>query len=286
MSDLHDHYQEANGNVKGGSDFMSDNSWAFLFPQDGKQHEEALFKAPNAGFEENFSLGNSPGSSSIGALMEDSKKPTNTVIDSTLKKRRITNFHRYREKGPFTGRRCLIYSLIAELRSKQVRLINLTGPGGIGKSRLVVETAQYISQRDLFKDGVFYVDMKNVETKEEFLRKTTDIMMQSANIKEEAELDQQLEVNSILLIMDHVDDIMSRKAQFDWDVVNLVKLYQNLKLIVVSREEIDIKLLVSIKDNVATKEVPPLDITESVDLVMSNCQRIIADDFKKQKMRV
>lgn len=67
--------------------------------------------------------------------------------------------------------------------------------------------------------------MKNVETKEEFLRKTTEIMMQRANIKEEKDLDQQLEINSILLIMDHVDDIMSKKAQFDWDVVNLVKLY-------------------------------------------------------------
>lgn len=53
----------------------------------------------------------------------------------------------------------------------------------------------------------------------------------------------------------------------------------------VSREEIDIKLLESIKDNVAKKEVPPLDIMESVDLVISNCQRMIADDFKKQKGR-
>lgn len=54
-------------------------------------------------------------------------------------------------------------------------------------------------------------------------------------------------------------------------MVNLVKLYKNLKLIVVSRDEIDIKLLESIKENVYKKELPPLDIKESVDLVFSNC---------------
>lgn len=148
-----------------------------------------IFEPPHAAFEESIGFGSSPDGNTLGKLMQPSKKAFNTVIDSTLKKRRITNFHRYREKGPFTGRRCLIYSLIAELRSKNIRLINLTGPEGIGKSRLVVETAQYISQRDLFKDGVFYVDMKDIKTKEEFLRKTTEIMMRSANIKEEEVLD-------------------------------------------------------------------------------------------------
>lgn len=64
-------------------------------------------------------------------------------------------------------------------------------------------------------------------------------------------------------------------------MVNLVKLYKNLKLIVVSRDEIDIKLLESIKENVYKKELPPLDIKESVDLVFSNCRRMIDEDFKK-----
>jgi hypothetical protein len=132
----------------------------------------------------------------------------------------------------------------------------------------------------VFKDGIFYVDLNNVVTKEEFIKKTMDIIMKSCNIKEESVLDQQLEANNILLIMDQVDSMMQNKSKFDWDVINLINLYKNMKIIVVTREEIDLKLFEKVKEGLVTKELPPLDIEESIDLVLSNCHRLITEDFK------
>lgn len=83
----------------------------------------------------------------------------------------------------------MIYNLIAELKRKSIRLINLHGPDGIGKTKLVVETYLYLSDREIFKDGAFYIDLKGVTTRDEFMKKTSDIIMKSCNIDKEEVLD-------------------------------------------------------------------------------------------------
>jgi len=41
-----------------------------------------------------------------------------------------------------------------------------------------------------------------------------------------------------LLVLDHADNILNNKNQFDWSILSLVNLYKNLKLIIVSRSAI------------------------------------------------
>lgn len=63
------------------------------------------------------------------------------------------------------GRETEIATLAHLLSSAQaVRLITLTGPGGIGKTRLALETAHHLWQKhaDVFADGVFFVPLANV----------------------------------------------------------------------------------------------------------------------------
>jgi nucleoside-triphosphatase THEP1 len=40
----------------------------------------------------------------------------------------------------------------------------VTGPDGVGKTRFVIETAQFMSEREIFKDGIYYIDLKGKTT--------------------------------------------------------------------------------------------------------------------------
>lgn len=58
---------------------------------------------------------------------------------------------------PLIGREHEVAAVITALTSEPVRLITLTGPGGVGKTRLGLQAAADL--RDAFADGVFLVDL-------------------------------------------------------------------------------------------------------------------------------
>lgn len=62
----------------------------------------------------------------------------------------------------FVGREQDIEDLSALIRRNGVRLITITGPGGIGKTRLTLQAAANVS--DEFSDGLFFVPLAAVES--------------------------------------------------------------------------------------------------------------------------
>lgn len=58
------------------------------------------------------------------------------------------------------GRKGEVDAVVRMLRDQAARLVTLTGPGGIGKSRLSIEVANRL--RDAYPDGVFFVDLSSV----------------------------------------------------------------------------------------------------------------------------
>ncbi len=58
---------------------------------------------------------------------------------------------------PLIGREREMEMLLRTFRDGTIRSISLTGPGGIGKSRLAVEAA--VAARDIYRDGVFFVSL-------------------------------------------------------------------------------------------------------------------------------
>ena len=62
--------------------------------------------------------------------------------------------------APMIGRREELSQLAALLRATDVRLVTVTGGGGIGKTRLALETAHRL--RDRYRDGAGFVDLAQV----------------------------------------------------------------------------------------------------------------------------
>jgi hypothetical protein len=60
----------------------------------------------------------------------------------------------------FVGREREVAALVARLRDEQFRLLTLTGPGGVGKTRLALRAASEAS--DIYSDGVWFVALAPV----------------------------------------------------------------------------------------------------------------------------
>jgi predicted ATPase len=59
--------------------------------------------------------------------------------------------------SPFVGREREVRNAITLLSQREVRLLTLTGPGGIGKTRLSLQVA--LGLVDHFVDGVYFIDL-------------------------------------------------------------------------------------------------------------------------------
>ena len=72
---------------------------------------------------------------------------------------RMPPIHVPKPLAPFVGRAAEIGTVLGRLASPEVRLLTLTGPGGIGKTRLAVEVANDPSLRVRFSHGVWFVPL-------------------------------------------------------------------------------------------------------------------------------
>ena len=107
--------------------------------------------------------------------------------------------------------------------------------------------------------------MKNVSNSNEIKEQITKEMMKVLNIQLESMLDIMLETSKCLLILDHTENIVSQKNNFD--VLDLLNLFVNMKIILVTTEKIDETHLKSFYKSTCSIEVPRLTDEESVDLV-------------------
>jgi predicted ATPase len=136
----------------------------------------------------------------------------------------------------FVGRAAELEEIQKRLDDQSVRLLTLTGPGGIGKTRLALRAANDATKR--FEDGVFFVDLSPVRTSEAVLA-TIARAIGLGDAPDESlldELDRRLRELHVLLVLDNFEHVTAAAPT----VAQLLRC-PRLKLLVTSREALHVR---------------------------------------------
>jgi predicted ATPase/DNA-binding SARP family transcriptional activator len=114
---------------------------------------------------------------------------------------------------PFIGRETELQELTAILADPANRLLTILGPGGIGKTRLAIETAR--TSRDAFDDGVYFVSLASLDDPELIatpIANALDLSFRQPDQFEEDRPDQQLLTylrdKQLLLVLDNLEHLV------------------------------------------------------------------------------
>jgi predicted ATPase len=135
------------------------------------------------------------------------------------------------------GREQDVATALNFLRREEVRLLNLTGPGGIGKTRLALQVAAELGEA--FSDGVYFVNLAPLNDPELVI----PTIAQTLDIQEIADqtllnlLKASLHWKHILLLLDNFEQVVGAAAY----VAELLVTCPMLKVLVTSRAALHVR---------------------------------------------
>ncbi|MHB8595942.1 MAG: tetratricopeptide repeat protein [Ktedonobacteraceae bacterium] len=138
---------------------------------------------------------------------------------------------------PFIGRQRELAAASALLRQPDVRLLTLSGAGGIGKTRLALQVATTCA--DLFADGVYFVPLAQVSTMDTVL----PTIAQTLGIREERgqslfeRLLDMLSEKHLLLILDNMEHVIASAAL----LAEFLACCPRMKMLATSREVLHVR---------------------------------------------
>jgi non-specific serine/threonine protein kinase len=117
------------------------------------------------------------------------------------------------------------------------RLVTLTGSGGVGKTRLAIQTANRLIGK--FKDGVWWVDLVGITNPARMPQAVAQVVEVPSipNQQLSKTLSEYFRTKQTLLILDNCEHLISACAEL---VDQLLSICQNLKILATSREGLDI----------------------------------------------
>jgi predicted ATPase/DNA-binding SARP family transcriptional activator len=137
----------------------------------------------------------------------------------------------------FIGRTAEMETLGELLRDPQCRLLTLIGPGGIGKTRLAIETAAV--QRERFSDGVFFVPLASLGSHQFVVPAIADEIgfAFSGSADTRHQLLNYLHDKAIFLVLDNMEHLLEASEL----LAEILQRAPHVKLLVTSRERLNLQ---------------------------------------------
>ena len=163
--------------------------------------------------------------------------------------------------APLVGRAADLASLIELVREH--RVVTITGPGGVGKTRIVIELGRLLAPE--FLDGVAFVALADVTEPTDFLPALADAL----DVKE-AEgrtlgdgIVSLIGDKTALLLLDNLEQVVAAAS----DVAGLVESCPELRIVTTSRTRL--RIAAEWEYPLAPLELPPPSDTDSTESLMA-----------------
>jgi predicted ATPase/DNA-binding CsgD family transcriptional regulator len=163
----------------------------------------------------------------------------------------------------FVGREKEIEEVKTLLQSH--RLVTLTGPGGVGKTRLALEVARSLMHEDRFPDGIFFAELAGVSDP----ARIGEAILDTLGLRMEVGQDDQeglrlfLKDKILLLLLDNFEHLLEGSPL----VNKLLAAVPDLSVLATSREAIHLS-------GEQCFGVPPLDVHPSQDLFIQRAREV------------
>jgi predicted ATPase len=137
----------------------------------------------------------------------------------------------------FVGRAAEVKEIRERLEDQSLRLLTLTGPGGIGKTRLALQAAK--DQADRFDNGAVFVDLSAARDGASVLGAIarTIGLIETRDESLLDELTQELRQQHVLLVLDNFEQATSAAPT----AAQLLNACPGVKLLVTSREALHVR---------------------------------------------
>lgn len=165
---------------------------------------------------------------------EDEAPPLPTPEQSLLPTSKQTSLPG--QRTPFIGRDIELAELASTFSNPTWRLLTITGPGGVGKSRTAVQVAS--EQQERFRDGVVFVPLAPLSS-HEYLASAISAALGLDNRAEEAEqrLSAYLSNKQMLLVVDNFEHLLEGAPL----VISLLEAAPELRIVATSREPLGLQ---------------------------------------------
>ena len=147
--------------------------------------------------------------------------------------------------SPFIGRKKELKELVALLTDPTIRLVNILGPGGIGKTRLAIEAAR--EQSDAYADGIYFVSLAALDDPNLIATPIVNAINFSFHVREHFEKsgriiqDQQLLAylrdKQMLLLLDNLEQLSDGLPL----LTDLLQTASDVKILTTSRERLNLR---------------------------------------------
>jgi predicted ATPase len=120
------------------------------------------------------------------------------------------------EPGPLFGREAVTERLVELLAGADARCVTVTGPAGVGKTRLALHVAHVLAARGTFRDGVAFVSLAEVTAADEALPFVANALRIRSSGPRPAwdALAERLQESEALLVLDNLEHVASAAPRF------------------------------------------------------------------------